>query len=276
MKRIILIFFVIGCILNMYAQRVTNVRAEQKQDKIIITYDLSGKADISLNMEVDGKRRPITRLTGDIGKNIVKGQDKMIAWDVLDEYIDGFDEDNVVFTVKASPAWRTFALFEGALSPAPLQGSGGFLIGRAARWGYYLKFRSSFMFAPSNDGVFSQSWVEMGGNRTYYKETDINKLITGNKKNTELICDAGALYNFSMNPDYPMYVYLGLGYGMRRQMWEFTNNKWLRYTPTSYEGVSVDLGLMFSIKNFLLEVGVNTINFQYAEIQLGVGWLFNK
>ena len=101
-------------------------------------------------------------------------------------------------------------------------------------------------------------------------------MITGNKKNTELICDIGTICNFSKNPDFPMFVYLGLGYGMRRQMWEFKGGDWFKYYPTAYEGVSVDLGMMFSIKNFLLEAGVNTINFKYAEIQFGLGWLFNK
>ena len=150
------------------------------------------------------------------------------------------------------------------------------MIGRAARWGYYLKFRSSFSFAPSNDGYFSNSYVNTDGTTTSVEESDINKLITGKTKKTEIICNAGAMCNFSMNTDYPMYVYLGLGYGFRQQMWEFSSDKWLRYEPTAYKGARVDFGMMFALKNFLLDIGVNTINFQYAELQFGIGWLFNK
>jgi len=260
----------------VYAQKVTNVRSEQKGQDIVVWYDLSGKADISVSMYINGKKKPITRLSGDVGKRINKGIDRKIVWNVLSEYPDGFEADNIVFTVKATPVWRTFLLAEGAISPSPLQGSGGFMVGRAARWGYYLKFRSSFMFAPSRDGEFNNSYITTDGSKMSVTQSDINKLITGNKKKTELICDIGAMCNFSMNSDYPMYVYLGLGYGLRQQMWEFSGNKWLRYNPTSAEGVSVDFGMMFSLKNFLIDVGVNTINFQYAEIQFGLGWLFNK
>ena len=261
---------------HVLCQKATNVHAKQKGDSIIVSYDLSGKADISLGLKINGKRRPINHILGDVGKNIAKGQNKKIVWNVLAQNPDGFIEDNVIFTVKPTPVWRTLLVAEGAISPAPLQGSGGFMIGRAARWGYYLKFRSSFMFAPSKNGEFSNSWIEIEGVRTYCSVFDINKLITGRKKNSELICDAGALYNFSMNPDYPMYVYLGIGYGMRQQTWEFINDNWLEYSSTAFNGVSVDLGMMFALKHFILELGVNTINFQYAEIQFGLGWLFNK
>lgn len=276
MKRSITLCFLFAITsMFVYAQKVTNVRSEQNRQDIVVWYDLSGKADISVSMYVDGKKKPITRLSGDVGKRINKGIDRKIVWNVLSEYPEGFEADNVQFTVKAYPIWRTFVLVEGALSPSPLQGSGGFMLGRAARWGYYLKFRSSFMFSRVN-GEFGPSWIQMDGNYLNGRESDINKLITGNKKNTELICDVGALYNFSRNTDYPMYVYLGIGYGLRRQVWEFNDNIWLKYAPTSFEGASVDLGLMFSIKNFLIDIGVNTINFGYAEIQFGLGWLFNK
>ena len=275
-RRLLFLSIIVFVCSLAYSQRVTNVRAEQKGDSIVVSYDLSAKADVSVRLKVDNKRRPIKRVSGAVGKAMEKGKDKAIVWNVLADNPDGFEEDNVVFTVKANPVWRTFLVAEGAVSPVPLQGSGGFMVGRAARWGYYLKFRSSFMFAPSNNGVFQDNWIEVDDERTLYSSSDIKKLITGRKKNTELICDAGAMYNFSMNTDYPMLVYLGLGYGMRRQMWEFKDNIWLKYGPTAFEGVSVDLGMMFSLKNFIIDVGVNTINFQYAEIQFGLGWLFNK
>jgi len=276
MKRYILIGFLMCIGLHSYAQKVTNVRSTQSGDKIVVLYDLSGKADVSMTMKAGTEKQSISRLSGDIGKGINKGQDRKIIWDVMSEYPDGFEADSVVFTVKAYPQWRTFVLAEGAVSPSPLQYSGGIMIGRAARWGYYLKFRSSFMFAPSNDGYFSSSYVHIGSSMMPVNYSDISKLITGKTKNTEIIGNVGAMCNFSMNTDYPMYVYLGLGYGLRRQMWEFNGGKWLQYEQTAYEGASVDFGLMFALKGFLLDIGVNTINFQYAEVQFGIGWLFNK
>lgn len=277
MKKFILIVTVLSLnILHAPCQKVTNVRSSQSGNKIVVLYDLSGKADVSVTMKAGDQKYSATRLSGDIGKGINRGQDRKIIWDVLSEYPDGFEADSVIFTVKATPVWRTFLLAEGAVSPSPLQGSGGFVVGRVARWGYYLKFRSSFSFAPSNDGYFSYSYVNLDGTSMPVNQSDINKLITGKTKKTEVICNVGAMCNFSMNTDYPMYVYLGLGYGLRKQMWEFNSDKWLRYNPTAYEGVSVDFGMMFALKNFLLDVGVNTINFQYAELQFGIGWLFNK
>ena len=276
MKRLLLILW-LTCIPLSHAlcQRVTNVRAMQKGDKIVVSYDLSGKADVSVSLKIDGEKKKMTRFVGDVGKNIEKGQDKTIVWDVLAENPDGFNEDNVVFTVCANPVWRTFLLAEGAISPSPLQGSGGFMVGRAARWGYYLKFRSSFMFTAKN-GEFSESRVYLNGYTSSMTASELQTLLTSNQRKTELITCIGALYNVSTNVDFPAYIYLGGGFGMRRQMWQTSNNNWLAYSPTSYIGFSGDLGIIASIKGFLIDVGVNTINFQYAEIQFGFGWLFNK
>ena len=42
-------------------------------------------------------------------------------------------------------------------------------------------------------------------------------------------------------------IYLGAGYGMREVFWETTNGKMVKYLPNSYQGVSANAGLFFSV-----------------------------
>ena len=259
---------------SVRCQNVTNATACQEGQNIAVYYDLDGNANICLEMTIQGTKHPMYSLSGDIGKYVEKGKKKKIVWHVLDDSGTSFDAKDVVFTVKAFPTWRTFVVAEGAMSFAPLQGSGGVMVGRVARWGYYAKIRSSFMFAPMN-GSFDVSTGYLNG----YGTININALesrFTGKKRNTELVADIGAMYNMSRSAKYPVCLYFGGGFGMRQQMWEIDHGNWVKYSPSSYIGFSGDLGILASIKGFVVEVGVNTINFQYMEIQLGLGYMFNR
>ncbi len=94
---------------NIFAQRVENIQAEQRGDKIYISYDLIDHSccdnfDIalyaSLNEECsnDDNRRKLREVYGDVGRQIRPGRDKVIVWNVLDEV----DElKNVRFFVQA-------------------------------------------------------------------------------------------------------------------------------------------------------------------------------
>ena len=275
MKRIIVYIFLVAlCVLRTHAQTVTNVTARQEGQNIAVYYDLSGNANVHIEVSINGKNHPLKSISGDVGNRIEEGVRKKIIWHVLDEYGSTFDARNVVFTVSAAPVWRTFLVAEGAMSFAPMQGSGGVMIGRVARWGYYAKFRSSFMFASEN-GYFDKEGAHLNGYGNI-SSSELRGIMTGRKRNMDLIADVGAMYNMSRNTKYPVCLYLGGGFGMRKQMWEINNNNWVRYAPTSHIGFSGDFGILASLKGFVIEAGVNTINFQYMEVQFGLGYMFNK
>jgi len=274
MKRIIVCIFLFYCFTHAYAQKVRNVSARQEGQNIAVYYDLVGNANVDIEMSINGKKHPLKSVSGDVGNRMEEGERKKIIWHVLDEYGATFDAENVVFTVSATPVWRTFLVAEGAMSFAPLQGSGGVMIGRVAKWGYYAKFRSSFMFATGSGSFDTEGAVLNGyGSISSY---DLHRKMTGRKRNMELIADIGAMYNMSRNTQYPVCLYFGGGFGMRKQMWELDNNNWVSYSPTSRIGFSGDLGILASLKGFVIEAGVNTINFQYLEVQFGLGYMFNK
>ena len=78
----ILFIFVIAPIL-FFAQDIANISAQQEGRDIVVYYDLSDKADVSLDVRFNGRRQKISMLSGDIGKSIESGNQKKIIWHVL-------------------------------------------------------------------------------------------------------------------------------------------------------------------------------------------------
>ena len=101
---------------SLSAQTVTNIRAQQEGRDIVVYYDLSDKADISLDVRFNRRRQKISMLSGDIGKSIESGNRKKIVWHVLDEKGSSFLQNNVVFTVRANAPYRTILNAEGSNS----------------------------------------------------------------------------------------------------------------------------------------------------------------
>jgi hypothetical protein len=86
------------------AQTVTNVRAEQVQSDIVVTYDLESKEPCTIEVYVspDGGRTwqgPLSNISGDAGKNISAGA-KKCRWFVLNER-ESFKGEGIKFKVVA-------------------------------------------------------------------------------------------------------------------------------------------------------------------------------
>jgi len=90
--------------LSLAAQSaVSNVRAIQEGRNVVLLYDLSKEAEISqVTITVDGRSRvlPMSSLSGDVGKTVLRGTDRRIVYNVLEDYKDGLRSDNVVFVVE--------------------------------------------------------------------------------------------------------------------------------------------------------------------------------
>lgn len=105
-------FYLLLIQLQIFAQSIENVQAEQKGDSILISYDLQGTKDpviIRAYLSNDGGKSydasPIKSVTGDVGE-VKPGSGKKIYWNVLadEDYLQG----NVAFRVKAENKFNYF------------------------------------------------------------------------------------------------------------------------------------------------------------------------
>ena len=105
------------------AQDVTNIRVKQKDELLIVTYDLSLKADIEAYVSLDNGvtyKGPLQHVTGAVGKNISEGKDKIFLWDAKKEvgYVDVSAKIKIVtFTVEEE--YITFCDIDILLSDLP-------------------------------------------------------------------------------------------------------------------------------------------------------------
>ena len=136
----------------------------------------------------------------------------------------------------------------------------GIRAGYCKEIGGYASFRSSFSSAKSSYGCTSDGIVENGG--TIWT--------SGKDKVGRLNVTAGIMARFT----HWLGAYAGAGYGTRTLTWEDINGQWAKVTDHSYKGVALDAGLIFTIKNFALSAGINSIAFDWCELTLGLGVRF--
>ncbi len=285
-KKLLLTLLLLPVTMLVFPQLVQNVVVSQEGKCIVITYDLSENASVSVSgtgyhpvYEASVDRFPMRSISGDVGKRVRAGKGKRIVWDVLKDYGGEFIFNDVEFMVTARPAMKTFILAEGAYSLAPQWGAGIF-VGQVGQWGWYVKARSNFQFKAlqktqyeAKEGGIVRNEMEVFYNEdlgrwvNYY---DVQPFYSGKRQTTEIIADAGTLVRLGC----PLYLYAGVGYGIRQVQWGTTDGQWIKYSPGSFSGFSGDIGLMGCIKGFTISAGVNTINFKYMEIEAGIGWMF--
>ena len=102
MRRLLYIcVFVLSAMSLIAENHVTNVRAEQVEHTIVITYDLSKTANVRLLMAMDmlNNFQELKQVTGAVGKNVQAGTKRTITWNVLEEF-DSFNADGVRFKVE--------------------------------------------------------------------------------------------------------------------------------------------------------------------------------
>ena len=88
-----ILFLLLICsqLLTTAQQQVIITSTEQKDKKIYITYDLSGKAgkhNVQLYVSADNGKKwegPLNAVSGDVGNGQTIGNNKQIVWDVLQE-----------------------------------------------------------------------------------------------------------------------------------------------------------------------------------------------
>ena len=99
---LLLITLIFSISVTYSSNSVSLVEAYQEGRNIIITYQLSERADIEVYVSTDGGKNyhSLRNLTGDFGKNVEPGN-KKINWDVLSQF-DKFSFSDVCFKIETS------------------------------------------------------------------------------------------------------------------------------------------------------------------------------
>ena len=90
--------------MTVIAQNVSNIRIHQMDHVLIIIYDLAMQADIEVHASFDGGTtfsEPLRHVIGAVGKSVTPDTDKMIVWNVLDEFGE-IDYPNTVIKIVSS------------------------------------------------------------------------------------------------------------------------------------------------------------------------------
>ena len=264
--------------LVMKAENASNVRIRQEGKSIIITYDLSKRSVVRVLMSSNNSSyyTELKAVSGNVGKGVPAGNARKIVWHPLDEKSE-FVAKDVRFKVEALSSYdyytqnakiKTLVMGQVGYSVAP-QLSYGVMVGQMYKGlGWYANFRSNFNFVASPELECDENGV-INGEMPFY---------TGKKQSSHLVINAGFMMNFlewlAKNKFNTFGMYIGGGYGKRELQWEMAGGNWVKYAPTSIAGFSGNLGLFGSISGATLSVGMNTINFQYVDVVVGVGFMF--
>ena len=102
MRKILLFGFLMLFSCLLFANPISNVRAMQEGQKIVLLYDLESTAYVAdVEIRVDGKSRlvPLATLSGDVNREVMAGKNRRIEYDVLVDYVDGLRSDNISFVI---------------------------------------------------------------------------------------------------------------------------------------------------------------------------------
>lgn len=156
---------------------------------------------------------------------------------------------------------KTIILGEGGFHTS--QTSFGVMAGIVAKHGAYIRFRSDFGSTSADLECDDTGALTSGGTGTPY-------YVEGSSAKSRFSITGGYLYRFMK----PLYGYVGVGYGQRTLAWETVEGEWVKNIDHSASGIAAEIGAIGNYKNFALSLGVQTINFKYMELSVGIGYIF--
>lgn len=278
-------FFIISLLLifalPLLANNATNVHVRQEGKSIIITYDLNKKSNIRILISSGNNQqfKELKSVTGNVGKGVPAGKSRKVVWKPLEEYAE-FVAQNVRFRVETQSTYedysqngrtKTLVMGQVGYSLVPQFSYGGMIGQMYNGIGWYVSGRSNFNFVPSaelscnKDGVIKQVGLP------FY---------SGNTSMCHYLINGGFMLDFLEKDWRPnnrfntFGFYIGGGYGKRELQWETTDGVWVKYEPTSHSGFCGNVGIFGSFYGVTLNVGVNTINFKYLDLEAGIGIMF--
>lgn len=279
-QRITIIVIFIGWLLgdSLHAQRISEVRFEPFGRAIRVHYTLSRlpfdsyvRLDlyISTNGGVDFTG-PLSQVQGDIGKVESNGK-KSLVWQAMDEW--GTVDGDIVFELRGEVTREKVEVENLLMYNVSGSSCFGFMYGRVARWGGYLRGKTNFSFGDApytcdDVGVFDADLQDQ-----YY-------VVDKASKRSRWGITGGVLYR----PSGWLYLYGGAGYGVRRLMWHAqtfdyadrlpVGDLWAVNRSAGATGVEAECGGIVRFRNLAVSLGVNAVGFSFYELNGAVGLFF--
>ncbi len=261
------------------AQSIHNTRTKFDQSKqlFLIQFDLKNlnyKYEIQVYPTItlkDGTVPTLTNISGDLGWLRRNGA-KTIVWDPFKDGITSFEDLQITFqTLKQKLILPRFWGLE-------IQGSNSAYLGlkgaRLAPIGYYAGFRigklpPSFKYSISAEGVndFDDSGIYEVGKKTRIASYSFT---------------AGPVFQASTNT----YGYWGIGFGAEQVFRQYqvynldkepVSSQWAHQKGSNNQkGFSSEIGAIFRLNHFLIDVGFYTIKFKTFQFTAGFGYAFGN
>lgn len=171
---------------------------------------------------------------------------------------------------KRRPPMRFFAGYSYSME-APF----GLTIGGVwDKYGWYGRFKTNlsfeeFTYQCTNEGVIQNTFP----NQSYRLNKNIDKEI-----NT-LVGTAGFLFKITSS----IYTSVGVGYGQRSLIYPFVltdyqtgkeEEVWCKNIDASTKGMAAEVDLWIRFNSFFISAGCHSINFEYIDLNAGIGFIF--
>lgn len=145
--------------------------------------------------------------------------------------------------------------------------------GVGKRFGWYARFRTDFAFDDyTNECRGNEELITVPEDAAYR--------FTNNKKSNNFAGSAGLVVKCAPW----LYTSIGAGYGERKLLCEYntipySNSQsketfWAKNTDHSYQGIVAELDIMVKFGSFFVSAGCNTLNFEYVDLNAGLGVFF--
>lgn len=132
--------------------------------------------------------------------------------------------------------------------------------GKEIGWGGYMRFRSNFIFRKPEYSCLSNGTIDNG----------YAFLGNGNTQKSDLMVTVGTLAGIAPWLD----LYAGAGYGQKVLLWQDVEDSWACVSDFTHKGLALEAGLITSWRRICIGIGVSTVNFRTASLDLSVGVRF--
>ena len=281
MHKYIILLLILFSAITSFAENASNIRVRQEGKAIVVTYDLNKKSNVRILMSSGNNQqyKELKSVTGNVGKSVPAGKSRKVVWKPLEEYAE-FVAQNVRFKVETQSTYedytingkiKTLLIGQVGYSLAPQLSYGGMIGQMYNGIGWYINGRSNYNFIAPTDVTCDKDGLIKGEGVPFY---------SGNTKISHYTINGGFmldLLELDWSPNNRFHTfgfYIGGGYGKRELQWETTDGIWIKYEPTSHSGFSGNIGFFGSFYGVTLNVGVNTINFKYLDLEAGIGLMF--
>ena len=159
---------------------------------------------------------------------------------------------------KAADSKVTFVTLNGSYAPFSM----GFSVGQVKRFGWFVSAMSNGSFT----GMGNLSEADTEG----FLEDGHLPMYNGTKASDRLSVIAGGV----MRVADPLYVRVGLGYGVCNLCWQDKEQQWYKIKEYSFQGVDMSVGVQAHLGGVVVSLEAVSTNFQTLEGKVGVGYGF--